>query len=158
MATNVTVKNTSRTPLRLGTTAIPRDGSAVSVDIDDRSVLRDMYRHIGRYTMVNDAGSSALSGITASSAEINILDGATLSTAELNILDGVTATASELSKLAGAGAVVASGTQQADIADVADTGGVDGVGSNAASLVDLQATNTALNAILDVLDAFGMTA
>ena len=34
--------------------------------------------------------SSALSGVTADAAEINILDGATLSTTELNYVDGVT--------------------------------------------------------------------
>ena len=34
--------------------------------------------------------SSALSGVTADAAELNILDGATLSTTELNYVDGVT--------------------------------------------------------------------
>ena len=42
-----------------------------------------------------------LDGITASTAELNKLDGVTASTEELNILDGVTATASELNTLDG---------------------------------------------------------
>ena len=42
-----------------------------------------------------------LSGITASSAELNILDGCTATTAELNILDGVTSTTAELNILDG---------------------------------------------------------
>lgn len=47
-----------------------------------------------------------LDGVTASAAELNILDGVTASAAELNILDGVTATAAELNALVGATPVV----------------------------------------------------
>ena len=42
---------------------------------------------------------TALTGVTASAAELNLLYGVTASTAELNILDGVTASASELNIL-----------------------------------------------------------
>jgi hypothetical protein len=48
-----------------------------------------------------------LDGVTASAAELNILDGVTASAAELNILDGVTATAAELNALDGATPIVA---------------------------------------------------
>ena len=48
-----------------------------------------------------------LDGVTASTAELNILDGVTASAAELNILDGVTATAAELNALDGATPIVA---------------------------------------------------
>lgn len=46
--------------------------------------------------------NSALSGITASAAELNILDGALVSTTELNLLQGLTASGTELNKLDGA--------------------------------------------------------
>ncbi len=63
-------------------------------------------------------------------------------------LDGtaVTASAAELNKLAGAGAVVASGTQADHIAD--PTGG---------TTTDAEA-RTAIAAILDALEAFGIVA
>lgn len=87
-----------------------------------------------------------LSDITASATEINILDGVTATTAELNILDGVTATASEINKLDGVGAAVASGTQAAKIND--PSGG---------ATTDAEA-RTAINAIIDALEAFGISA
>ena len=55
MANLISVRNTNRTPLRLGSTNIPRDGSVVTVDLDDGRVTRDMYRHIGRWILVEDA-------------------------------------------------------------------------------------------------------
>lgn len=67
------------------------------------------------------------------------------SAAELNILDGVTASAAELNKLDNSGAVVASGTKAAHIANIAtDANGT--------------AIAAAVNGILAVLEAFGMTA
>lgn len=57
-------------------------------------------------------------------------------------LDGLTASAAELNKLDGAGAVVASGTAHAHIADIANNA----TGTQIA---------TAVNAVLDVLEAFG---
>jgi hypothetical protein len=68
------------------------------------------------------------------------------SAAELNILDGATVTTAELNKLDGSGAVVASGTQAAVIAD--PTGG---------TTTDAEA-RTAINAIIDALQAFGIVA
>lgn len=59
MATNITIKNVTRTPLRLNKTNIPRDGSPVLVDISDTRTLRDMYRHVGRWVIVQDATDSA---------------------------------------------------------------------------------------------------
>lgn len=58
----------------------------------------------------------------------------------------VTATAAELNKLAGAGAVVASGTQASTITD--PTGG---------AIIDAE-SRTAINAIIDALQAFGIVA
>lgn len=59
---------------------------------------------------------------------------------------GLTATAAEINKLDGAGATVASGTQHAHVAD--PTGG---------ATVDAE-SRTAINAILDALEAFGINA
>ena len=67
----------------------------------------------------------------------------TATATELNILDGVTATAAELNLLDGAGAVVASGTQVSHISDIAN----DANGTLIA---------TAVNAIIDALEAFGI--
>lgn len=73
-----------------------------------------------------------------------------------------TATVAELNKLAGSGAVVASGTAQANIADLAigPVTGVDGVGDNAASKADVDAgfdaVETKVNGILASLEAFGI--
>lgn len=70
----------------------------------------------------------------------------TSTAAEINILDGVTANKDELNKLDGAGAVVASGTQASKIND--PSGG---------TTVDAEA-RTAINAIIDALEAFGISA
>ena len=75
-----------------------------------------------------------------------LLSDITASAAEINILDGVTATASEINKLDGVGAVVASGTQAAKIND--PSGG---------ATTDAEA-RTAINAIIDALEAFGISA
>lgn len=70
----------------------------------------------------------------------------TATATELNTLDGVTASAAEINKLDGAGAAVASGTQASLIADPAD-----------GTTVDAEA-RTAINAIIDALQAFGIVA
>ena len=74
------------------------------------------------------------------------LSGVTASAEEINVLDGITATTAELNKLASAGAVVASGTQAELIADPAD-----------GTTADAEA-RTAINAIIDALQAFGIVA
>lgn len=89
-----------------------------------------------------------------SGAEVDIESGGALKiagvavsagAAELNILDGVTATAAELNKLDGAGAVVPSGTEESLISDIAtDANGT--------------AIATAVNALIDALQAFGIVA
>jgi len=110
-----------------------------------------------------------LSGVTASAAELNLLDGSVagtavaskalalganknvdvLAVADLKLGSGagtsVTATAAELNKLASSGAAVASGTQAALIADL----GTSATGTEIA---------TAVNAIIDALQAFGIVA
>ena len=116
---------------------------------------------------------NALDGITATVAELNALDGITASVAELNIMDGVTADAAEISLLAGAGAAVASGTQDAAIADIAITystndpsitpdGAVtvaDGSSATVAELLELVEELIAKqNLIIDALEAFGVLA
>lgn len=45
--------------------------------------------------------ADGLTGVTATTAELNVLDGITASTAELNLLDGVTATTAEINYLDG---------------------------------------------------------
>ena len=77
-----------------------------------------------------------------------VLDGTdiTASAAEINVLDGVTVAAAEINKLDGVGAVVASGTAHAVITD--PTGG---------TTTDAEA-RTAINSIIDALQAFGIVA
>lgn len=73
----------------------------------------------------------------------------TFDTSDLEVLDtlsAMTASAAELNLLAGAGAAVASGTQAAVISD--PTGG---------ATTDAEA-RTAINAIIDALQAFGIVA
>lgn len=64
----------------------------------------------------------------------------------LSLLSDITATASEINKLDGVGATVASGTQAAKIND--PSGG---------ATTDAEA-RTAINAIIDALEAFGISA
>lgn len=59
--------------------------------------------------------------------------------------EALTATAAELNLLSGAGAAVASGTQVANIADITNT-------ANGTAIA------TAVNSILDALEAFGIMA
>lgn len=66
------------------------------------------------------AFTSALPGVTSSTAELNILDGVTSTTAELNILDGVTATTAEVNYLD----ITTLGLSQASKAVTADANGV----------------------------------
>jgi hypothetical protein len=111
-----------------------------------------------------------LASITASAVEINKLAGVTagtatagkavvlgvnkeldqVHTAALYLGSGagtqITATATEINKLAGSGAIVASGTQASKIND--PTGG---------TTVDTEA-RTAIGAIIDALEAFGISA
>ena len=77
--------------------------------------------------------ATSLSGVTSSTAELNILDGVTSTAAELNILDGVTSTAAELNILDGVTAtatelnyldITALGSSEASKAVTADANGV----------------------------------
>lgn len=87
-------------------------------------------------------------------------------TASLDLLEDVTATAAELNKLDGVGAVVASGTQQATVADLTITTDLTGVdtgtdmtAAQAAQIeADLAAIATKLNAVFASLEAFGIHA
>ncbi len=120
---------------------------------------------IGKFEKVYIDGTD----VTASAAELNLLDGSVagtavaskalalganknvdvLAVADLKLGAGagtsVTATAAELNKLAGSGAVVASGTQAELIADL-------GTGADGTAIA------TAVNAIIDALQAFGIVA
>ena len=111
--------------------------------------LRDFFGRIFAGTdsvPVLDVTSLKVGGtaVTATAAELNIMDGVTATAAELNVLDGITADVGELNKLDGAGAVVASGTAAALIAD--PTGG---------AVTDAEA-RTAIASIIDALQAFGI--
>lgn len=65
--------------------------------VDDLNYAKDL-----RASGVTAGEYGTLSGVTASTAELNLLDGATVTTAEINILSGVTADSSELNALDGA--------------------------------------------------------
>lgn len=129
---------------------------------------------VGKFEQVFIGGTEVnevnLSGVTADAAELNLLDGSiagtavaskalalganknvdVLAIADLKLGAGagtsITATAAEINKLASSGAAVASGTQAAVIAD--PTGG---------TTTDAEA-RTAINAIIDALQAFGIVA
>tara|TARA_B100002003_G_scaffold184400_2_gene172747 strand:+ start:2916 stop:3224 length:309 start_codon:yes stop_codon:yes gene_type:complete len=95
--------------------------------------------------------SELKTGINAAAlGDLNALGGVLRSMADGDVLYiggvQVTATAAELNKLDGAGAVVASGTQAAVIAD--PSGG---------ATTDAEA-RTAINAVIDALQAFGIVA
>jgi hypothetical protein len=86
------------------------------------------------------------------------IGGVTASAAEINKLDGLTTTKAELEKLAGSGAVVASGTQHAHVADAKvnyDTGDLD---SEAEIIAALNTTNGKINTILSILETFQLNA
>jgi hypothetical protein len=98
-------------------------------------------------------GVTHFSGIDAKVLKINgtqvdavNLSGVTASAEEINVLDGITASTAELNKLTNAGAILASGTRAELIPD--PTGG---------TTVDTEA-RTAINAIIDALQAFGIVA
>jgi hypothetical protein len=100
---------------------LPAGGSFVITD--------ELGNELFRVTAVGDATKVAGSTISANAA----------------VLAALTATAAELNKLHGSGAVVASGTAAAHIADIA----TNATGTQIA---------TAVNAIFDVLEAFGQAA
>lgn len=121
--------------------------------------------YVGRFKRLFLNGTE----VTANAAELNLLDGSVagtavaskalalganknvdvLAVADLKLGAGagtsVTATAAELNKLAGSGTVVASGTQAELIADL-------GTGATGDQIA------TAVNAIIDALQAFGIVA
>lgn len=103
-----------------------------------------------RISLTNvDFDAASIAGVPVLSAAPAVADITDLdaSAAELNVLEGITATTEELNLLTGAGAAVASGTQAAHIADP----------SGAVTDQDDEA-RTAIAAILDALEAFGITA
>lgn len=96
-----------------------------------------------------------------------------LTTADINLLTDITATATEINKLDGAGAVVASGTQAANIAEIAITyssndptitpdGAVtvaDGSAPTVGELLELvEELKANQDAIIVALEAFGVAA
>jgi hypothetical protein len=96
------------------------------------------------------SGDNKTTGLNSINLDLNglkINDVAVTSTAaELNALDGITASVAELNKLHGAGSAVASGTQQTLISD-----------PSSGSTGDAEA-RTAINTIIDALQAFGIVA
>jgi len=110
---------------------------------------------------IESGGTLEADGTAITAADLKAVgafDGLTASVAELNIMDGVTATAAEISKLHGAGAVVASGTAHAHIADAKvdyTTGDLD---AEAEIIAAVNATNGKINDILAALLAFGIMA
>lgn len=93
------------------------------------------------------ADSVLLTGVTADASELNKLDGVVASTAQINTLAGLTE-----------GVTLALGEAVENIADLTadyDTVELDG---EAEIVAALNATNTAVNAILAALEAFGIMA
>jgi hypothetical protein len=113
---------------------LPVGGSFIITD--------ELGNELFRVTAAGDAVK--IGGVTIDGDSLALTD-LTASAAELNTLDGITATVDELNLLAGAGAAVASGTAHAHIADIAND-------------ADGTAIATAVNGILDVLEAFGEAA
>ena len=93
---NITTLNLSGAEVTSSAAEINKlDGFTGSVD--DLNYAKDL-----RASGVTTGEYDTLSGVTASTDELNLLDGATVTTAEINILSGVTADASELNILDGA--------------------------------------------------------
>jgi hypothetical protein len=70
----------------------------------------------------------------------------------------VTATAAEINKLDGAGAVVASGTQEANITDASTAHALNATFSDTEVEAALNALGTKINSVIAALEAFGITA
>ena len=87
--------------------------------VDDLNYAKDL-----RASGVTAGEYDTLSGVTASTAELNLLHGVTASTDEINLLDGVTATTDELNILDGV------------TATTAELNYVDGVTSNVQTQLD----------------------
>jgi hypothetical protein len=75
---------------------------------------------------------------------------------DFNAIAGVTASAAEINKLDGSGAVVASGTQVANIAAVADDLAIDANGTAIAGAVNANAA--AINDLIAAVEAFNIAA
>lgn len=129
-------------------------------------------------------GSAVIADVTAEAAEINMIDGSIAGTAVANkalVLGAnknvdtlaiaasglkigpgagtaVTATAAELNKLAGAGAVVASGTQVAHVADAKVNYTTEDLDTEAEIIAAINTANGKINSILAALEAFGINA
>jgi hypothetical protein len=71
---------------------------------------------------------------------------------------GLTASAAEINKLDNAGAVVASGTQNAHIADASTSHALNATFSDTEAEAALNALGVKINAILAALEAFGINA
>lgn len=92
-------------------------------------------------------GNMTLPGITATATEINVLDGI-----------APTLTAAELSKLDGAGAVVASGTAVANIADAKVDYTTGDLSDEAEIIAAINTLNGKINALIAAVEAFGIAA
>ena len=86
------------------------------------------------------------------------IGGITADAAEINKLDGLATTKTELGKLAGAGAIVATGTQQAHEADAKVDYATPDLDTEAEIITAFNTTNGKINAILAALEAFGINA
>ena len=127
----------------MGDRAVTIGGQATYEIIDTGETAQDDHKALVTKDYVDN--SLGMGGITASAAEINILDGAILTTAELN-------------KLAGAGAVVASGTEQAHVADAKTDYGAGDLDVESEIIGAFNTTNGKINSILAALEAFGINA
>jgi hypothetical protein len=119
-------------------------GNKLGTDsLNNNSVTYAKMQNVAANKLLGSVAGGSPEEIACTAAGRAILDDANAA-AQLTTL-GLTATAAELNKLDGAGTIVASGTQHAHIADVGNTA----TGTQLA---------TAINAILDALEAFGINA
>lgn len=112
-------------------------GSRTQADL-----VEELRLPVGGSFIITDELGNELFRVTAAGDAVKVA-GATIDAT--TAVPGLTASAAELNKLDGAGDVVASGTAHAHIADIANNA----TGTQIA---------TAVNAVLDVLEAFGQAA
>lgn len=112
----------------------------------------------GVVTVAKDSGNVIWFIFIPSLDDTALIDGLTATVTELNVLHEMTASTAELNKLDGVGTTLASGTQHAHVVDLKvdyTTGDLD---LEAEIIAAVNATNTAVNAILAALEAFKINA
>lgn len=145
-------------------TAELEDGSIVTVDVANDSITYAKIQNVSATDKVLGRSTAAAGDVEEIPCTASGRAMLAAATAAAQLLLMTTALKADLDKLGSSGAVVASGTQHAHVADIsiAAVTGVDGAGSNAASKADVDtafaAIVTRLNGIYDSLEAFKLNA